>query len=266
MEAIKDAGALFAESLHQFRVCHDLLQASKLFSDQEIQEMDKCAISFRELGLTTCTLARVSSDQFLDSAILYYENLEYFSESESEATTKLLIGQAGDLNRAYQVISIWATNLSEQFHKTGTGAIKESEEMVARFQAALEKALEIKQAAEEQARKSSKVCKDTSKDTDEDMGEASAKKRPSAKAASKSKAMVAMDVGHKVKEPVCEKHHLKELGDQKLREASAKLEQAKSNESKAKVIQEGYVQDVALCHAYSLSLISTLHTLLFYIL
>ena len=234
VQLIKNSGALFAETLHQFRVCHDLLVASGLFSKEEILDMDQCAIVFRDLGLKTTTLANVTSSQWLDTVVLYYENLKDFSASESKQMQGQLTKQAGDLTKAFLVISAWANHLSKQFHKTGTDAIKESEEIEKRFEAALSKANEIQQAAEEQAKKATKAYEDA---------EAAAKKHHITNFSIHPAASTKLEIGHKVidhKDPVSEAHKLKEIADEKLQEANQKLKGAKTNEEKAKVRSNCY--------------------------
>jgi hypothetical protein len=133
---------LFADIMYYFREFHDLCVGSNLFSDDLILEIDQCAVDFRQVTLNSATVAQRVSIQWLRSAIVLFENIDHVSNPS--AMLILLGKQAKDLARCFTVHAAWARDLAGRFHRAQDGSIKETEALKERFQAALDRAKDVK--------------------------------------------------------------------------------------------------------------------------
>ncbi len=138
LDQIWESRALYADILFSFRECHDLCVQSKLFTKEIILQIDQCAVDFRQLSLDTVSIAKRVSNQWLDSTLTFYENIDDVDDPKEMLI--LLGNQARDLGYCFKIIAAWARDLSGRFHEAQDGTIKEAEEFKAAFKAASERA------------------------------------------------------------------------------------------------------------------------------
>ena len=141
LELILQSRALFADLMLKFRECHDLCKESKLFTPEVMLEIDTCAVTFRKMCLDTVTVARLISDQWLDSTIMFFENITKMDKEGLKSMLQTLGGQAKEIGTLFKVIAAWARHLAGKFHEIQQDTIKEAEEFKDKF-------AEAKQAAE----------------------------------------------------------------------------------------------------------------------
>ncbi len=94
VDLIKNSKTLFKIILYNFRVVHNLCKESGLFSKESLLELDTVAITFREMGRDTATVARMVANQWLDSTIFFYKKINDFGVDELKSTLALLGEQA----------------------------------------------------------------------------------------------------------------------------------------------------------------------------
>ena len=138
LDLIWESRLIFAEILFCFRECHDLCVESGLFGHDVILKVDQCAVDFRRLSLDSVSVAKRVSNQWLDTALATFENIE--SEKNPKAMLELLGKQAKELSRCFKVFAAWARDLALRFHKAQDGTIKEAEEFKKYFAKAYEDA------------------------------------------------------------------------------------------------------------------------------
>ena len=155
LELIWKSEQSYADILSSFRECHDLCVGSKLFSDDIISTVDQCAVDFRLLSLDSVSIAKRVSNQWLDMALLTFENLKDIESPED--MFELLGKQARELSCCFKVIAAWAGDLGERFHQAHDGTIKESEGLKKVFEKAME---EKKESVETLKKKRHDITKD----------------------------------------------------------------------------------------------------------
>ena len=163
-QLVNEAKVLFAEVLASFRECHVLCVKSGLFSSKMILEIDTCAVTFRQMCLDTVTVARVVSDQWLDSTIMFFENIKDFDDPTE--MIDLLGNQAKEIGQLFKVIAAWARDLGGRFNKAQDNTIAEAEEFKKAFAEAVKSAEEVKERAEEQREKAQAKRRDTQESED----------------------------------------------------------------------------------------------------
>ena len=126
-QLVNQAKVLFAEVLASFRECHVLCVKSGLFSSRIILEIDTCAVTFRQMCLDTVTVARVVSDQWLDSTIMFFENIKDFDDPTEMLV--LLGNQTKEIGQFFKVIAAWARDLGGRFNKAQDNTIAETEKV-----------------------------------------------------------------------------------------------------------------------------------------
>jgi hypothetical protein len=230
IDFIKKSAALYADSLYHFRECHDLCVQSGLFTKPEVLEVDVCAINFRELGLESVTVAKMTSVQWLDSVIMLYKNLGTLAESDIKSMQDLLSGQARELSSIYTVIAAWSKSITGQFLKANADITKESGVFKQRFQNALDKAKKIEEAANKQAEAAAKALKEI-----QNHGK---KLHPSRLTLPLTPFSPLTNIGKAVTDGVAEARKLDELARKRLLEAEEKLKEAEKNNQKAKVCHQ----------------------------
>ena len=155
LDLIWDSRGLYAEILFCFRECHDVCVESELFSKETILQVDQCAVDFRQLSLDTVTVAKRVSNQWLDTAIVFFENIDQVDNPKEMLV--LLGNQARELAQCFKVIAAWARDLGGRFHQAQDGTIKEAEEFKQVFQAAVERAEEVRMQVKKQLDKATKT-------------------------------------------------------------------------------------------------------------
>ena len=155
LDLIWESRSLYAEILFCFRECHDICVQSKLFTDVTILAVDQCAVDFRQLSFDTVSIAKRVSNQWLDVAITFFENID--DADNPEEMLKLLGDQARELAQCFKLIAAWARDLGGRFHKAQDGTIKEAEEFKREFAAAVERANTVREQAQENLNKSEKL-------------------------------------------------------------------------------------------------------------
>ena len=135
LELIWKSREIFADILSNFRECHDLCVSSKLFDDDAIFKVDQCAVDFRQLSLDSVSIAKRVSNQWLDTALVTFEN---FKDLENPQDMLELLGkQARELSYCFKVIAAWARDLGERLHQAQDGTIREAEEFKKVFEMAI---------------------------------------------------------------------------------------------------------------------------------
>ena len=154
LDLIWESRSLYAEILHSFRECHDVVVASGLFTADIILQIDQCGVDFRQLSLDTVTVAERVSNQWLDVAISFFESLADIDDPKEKMEMLLILSnQARELAVCFKLIAAWARDLGGRFHTAQDGTIKEVDEFKERFQAAVERAKEVKEKAEKEYEK-----------------------------------------------------------------------------------------------------------------
>lgn len=115
--------------LYCFRECHDLCVKSGLFTNDVILQVDQCAIV---------------SNQWLDSAITFFENIGDFEKTDRVEMLHLLGVQARELAKCFKVIAAWARDLAGRFHTAQDGTLKEVKEFTEAFEDAVQRAQDVK--------------------------------------------------------------------------------------------------------------------------
>lgn len=157
LDLIWESRILYAEILYCFRECHDVCIKSGLFTKDVILQVDQCALDFRQMSLDTVTVAKRVSNQWLDSAITFFENIGDFEKSDRVEMLQLLGGQARELAKCFKVIAAWARDLAGRFHQAQDGTIKEVEEFTKVFEAAVQRAKEVKEQISRELDRAAKI-------------------------------------------------------------------------------------------------------------
>lgn len=146
---------LCTDILSSFRECHHVCLQSKLFTKDVILKIDQCAIDFRRLSFSTVTIAQRVSNQWLDVAITFFENID--EADDPKEVLKLLGDQAKEIAQCFKVVAAWARYLAGRFYAAHDGTIQEAKVFKQVFKAAQEKAEHTKQLASEVVSKATKV-------------------------------------------------------------------------------------------------------------
>lgn len=227
LDLIWESRAVYAEILYCFRECHNVCVGSGLFTKEIILQVDQCAVDFRRMSLDTTTVAKRVSNQWLDVAITFFENIDDIDDPKE--MLQLLADQARDLARCFKLIAAWARDLGGRFHKAQDGTVKEADEFKAVFQASQESAENAKAQAEK-ALKSATKRREEAQDTEEAwmISAISLSWCPVANIVTGIGASVAGSSVTKARE-------LEEKAAKELREAKVKLEKMTSDNERAKV-------------------------------
>ena len=228
LEGICKSQSLYASILYSFRECHDLCVSSKLFSEEIIHRIDQCAVNFRQLSMDTVTVAKRVSNQWLNTTILFYRNID--SVKDPKKILLLLSGQARDLAKCFKVIAQWATKLCSKFHKAQNDTIEEAEEFKKKFTAAESQAESAKKIAEDEL-DSAKSLYSGAKET--------ADKWKTAQVATSwiPIGFIVTSIGSSVAERKrLEASKLERQASERLHEAEEELKKRKSEKDKAEVI------------------------------
>ena len=164
LELIWESRTLFYEILFCFRECHDICVKSELFTDETILAVGQCADDFRQLSMDTVSIAKRVSNQWLNAAIDFFENID--DVDNPQEMLKLLGDQARELAQCFKLIAAWARDLGGRFHKAHDGTIKEAKEFELEFEAAVERAESVKKQAEENLDKAKKLHKEAQQTED----------------------------------------------------------------------------------------------------
>ena len=164
LDLIWESRALYADILFCFRECHDLCVSSELFTKEIILQVDQCAVDFRQLSLDTVTVAKRVSNQWLDTAIAFFENIDDVDDPKEMLV--LLGNQARELARCFKIIAAWARDLGGRFHEAQGGTIKEVEEFKKAFAAAEQRAEEVRKQMAEQHTKAAKLRREAQETED----------------------------------------------------------------------------------------------------
>lgn len=164
LDLIWESRALYADILFCFRECHDLCVSSQLFTKDIILKVDQCAVDFRQLSLDTVTVAKRVSNQWLDSAIVFFENID--DVDDPREMLKLLGDQAEELARCFKIIAAWARDLGTRFHEAQDCTTKEVEEFAKVFEAAVKRAEETKAQLTEQHATAAKLLREAQESED----------------------------------------------------------------------------------------------------
>ena len=126
LDLIWESRLVFAEIFLCFRECHDLCEESGFFDHDAIVKVDECAVDFRRLSLDSVSVAKRVSDQWLDTALITFENIQDIENPK--AMFELLGDQAKELSRCFKVIASWARDLAARFHAAQNCLMKEADE------------------------------------------------------------------------------------------------------------------------------------------
>jgi len=132
-----------AAALARFREHHDLCMSSGFFSRELVLEMDKYAVDFRTLGLNSVTVAEVVANQWIESVIVFYENISILDKAGMVEMLKTLGGQAKELNLIFKVISEWSKKLGGHLHQVCLDTTHEAQDFVAKYQEEVDQARKI---------------------------------------------------------------------------------------------------------------------------
>ena len=190
-------------------------------------QIDQCAVDFRQLSLDTVTVAKRVSNQWLDSTITFYENIDDVDDPKEMLI--LLGNQARDLGHCFKVIAAWARDLGGRFHEAQDGTIKEAEEFKAAFKAASEKAKKLQKELDAEHAKAEKRRKDAKSVEDKwNTARLAVSWTPIG--------LVVTNIGCSVaKSKVAVASKLEEEAAERLRKAQEELEKKKSQGEKAEV-------------------------------
>ena len=158
LDLIWKSRVLHAEILLCFRECHDVCIQSKLFTNDIILQIDQCAVDFRQLSFDTVTIAKRVSNQWLDGAITFFENIDDVDDPKEMLQ---LLGSQARGNECFKLIAAWAKNLALRFHEAQGGTIKEVEEFRMQFEAAVQRAESVRKQAEEKLSKARQAAQDS---------------------------------------------------------------------------------------------------------
>ena len=147
-----------ADILSSFQQCHDLCVQSRLFSDDIILQIDKCAVDFRQLSLDTVTVIERVSNQWLDEVITLFKSIDTIDDPPKSLV--LLGEQARDFARCFKIIAAWARDICAKFHQAQDDTIKEAKEFKASFKAAVDRAKRFEEEVDEQHTRAEKCRKD----------------------------------------------------------------------------------------------------------
>lgn len=145
LDFIWESRTLYADILYSFRECHDVCLHSELFTKGIILKIDQCAVDFRQLSFDTVTIAKSVSNQWLDVAITFFENID--DADDPKEMLKLLGDQAREIAQCFKLIAAWAGNIAGRFHEAQDGIIKEAKQA---YEAAQKEAEYIQQVAKEE--------------------------------------------------------------------------------------------------------------------
>ena len=120
-----DAGV--SDALRKFRDCHDLC---KVVGDNIVLKVDQCAIDFRHLSLESASVAKRISIQWLDTAIMVFENLKEMDDSAKSMMYKTLGDQAKELSCCFKMFALWAKDVSGRFLRAQDGTIREAKDFM----------------------------------------------------------------------------------------------------------------------------------------
>ena len=230
IDLIKSSKALFSNILYHFREIHDLCKQSHLYSDHSIIEIDTIAIAFRKLGRDTATVATVVSNQWLDSTIMFYQNIADFGADDLKSMLILLGGQAKELSKIFKVIAKWSAWMAAEFHDAQTDTVKDVKAFKDKFEKALKEAKKVEKAAEETVAR----AKNT-------LAEKRSEEEHWRVVAAATSWIPLVDIGtmikyHATQEEYFDAEHAEDQAEDKLDAAKEKLSKAQTDNARAQVI------------------------------
>jgi hypothetical protein len=114
LDSLFESIPVLTDILFSFREFHDLCVRSRHLPDHIVIKVDQCAVDFRQMSLNTVTVSKRVSNQWLDSAIALFENIEQH-ENPCELL-QLLADQARELSQCFRIIAAWARDLEKKLH------------------------------------------------------------------------------------------------------------------------------------------------------
>ena len=90
----------------------------------------------------------------MDTAIVFFESIDKVDDPTEKLTH--LGNQVRELSHCYKIIAAWARDLGGRFHEAQGGTIKEAEEFKKAFEAAVERAEDVKRQVAAQYTKAAK--------------------------------------------------------------------------------------------------------------
>lgn len=160
-DSIGSMQELCTDILSSFRECHHVCLQSQLFTKDVILKIDQCAIDFRRLSFSTVTIAQRVSNQWLDVAISFFENID--EADDPKEVLQLLGDQAKEIAQCFKVVAAWARYLAARFfaaHDGNSTIEQEAKVFKQKFKAAQENAEHTKQLASEVVSRATKVRQD----------------------------------------------------------------------------------------------------------
>ena len=148
LDLIYGSQVIFLKVQESFRKFYDLCKESELFTADNIVKIEQCALDFRNMCSETATVSKRVSDLWLDTAIVFFENIDNFDCPKD--MMELLGKQARELAVCFKILAAWARDLAGRFHGAQTKSIKDVESYQETFKNAVTRADEFKNEAEKQ--------------------------------------------------------------------------------------------------------------------
>ena len=159
MEYFWESRVTISDILELFRQCHDVCVQSRLFQDETILQIDQCGVDFRQLSLDMATVAKKTSNMWLDVAIAFFENIDDVEDPKD--MLQLLGSQARELAMYFKTISACAcardlyerintsfsTQVDEEFKRIFKVAQERAECVREEIQAKFEEAVKLRKKA-----------------------------------------------------------------------------------------------------------------------
>ena len=114
LETLRLSLEYFKDGLIQFRVCHDFCLTSDLLDFEASNNLDQCAIDFRQLSICVASLAEKIASLWCKTCALFYKNFDKISGNPKKILDNMA-HQADDLNRGFEHIKKQAGSLADKF-------------------------------------------------------------------------------------------------------------------------------------------------------
>jgi hypothetical protein len=144
LDLIKKSEVEYGNVSGYFQKCHDAMVKSGYYSRGEINEIDTCAITFRQLGEDSTSIAKAASGKWIDQMTKFYTNVQHFPKAIiitfANTTLEKLGRQAEDISTAFQDIATRSRDLAGRFHQAQVESVHRSQEFEERYSAAIKDA------------------------------------------------------------------------------------------------------------------------------
>ena len=248
LEPLRRSLKYFKDGLIQFRVCHDLCLTSDLLDSEASRNLDQCAIDFRQLSIRVASLAEKIASLWCKTCVLFYKNFDKI-KGDPKKVLENIAQQAEELKKGFDHLKERTGDLADQFSSIQCYTLPVHQQLMKAFEDKSDTAIQnenvvanahnVFAARKEQTKEDLKALEEVVKSTEDSMKSHFFLKRITIGSGhSREEEMMLALLNRekqKLEQDFKNAEELEQISAQNLKKAKELVEQAKNQESRAKV-------------------------------